>query len=216
LGFGEGGLFGAEGFDLAFEVVALGAGLLGHGGFGGAQDEVELVGAEAVGGCAVFGGGGLRRAQSSGGADALEEGGWGAAGVAVVVEEGVLGGEAALFFVEGFDLVGGGEVGFEEGGLAVLVEVGGGVGDVVGEVDAEARILQLVTALGGGDDDAVGAGKAVEEGGAGGGAVEEGEGAFAGLEPLGEFGVGDVGAAEVELGLLAVEGAVADEDQPEG
>ena len=36
------------------------------------------------------------------------------------------------------------------------------------------------------------------------------------LEPFGQLGVGDVGPAEVELGLAAVERAVADQDDPEG
>jgi hypothetical protein len=36
------------------------------------------------------------------------------------------------------------------------------------------------------------------------------------LAPFGELGGGDVGAAEVELGVAAVERAVADEDEPEG
>ena len=108
---------------------------------------MPLVGAGAVERGAVL--------RGAGGADALEEVGGGAEGVAVVVEQGVLGREAAGVLVELLDAVGGGEEGLEQGGLAVLVEVGGGVGDGGGEVVAEAGVVDLAAAARGGDDDAV-------------------------------------------------------------
>ena len=42
--------------------------------------------------------------------------------------------------------------------MAVLVEIGLGIDDCLGEVLSEAGEVLLVTAAGGGDDDAVGAG----------------------------------------------------------
>ena len=77
------------------------------------------------------------------GTEALKEVGGGAFGVAIVVEEGVLGGEAPGLAVEALDLLGGHDECFEEGDLAVLVDVGGGVGHGSGEGLAEAGVVLL-------------------------------------------------------------------------
>ena len=66
-----------------------------------------------------------------------------------------------------------------------------------------------------GDDHPVGARQRLEEGGAGGGAVDHHQRAAHRLEPGGQLLGAEVGAAQVELGGPAVEGAVADQHQPQ-
>ena len=106
-----------QGGDGQLELVPLLADLGGDGALAVAGDQVELVGPEAVERGAVLG--------AAGGADAPEPVGGGPQVVAVVVEQGVLGGESGAGPVELVGPAAGGEEGFEERDLAVLVEVGG-------------------------------------------------------------------------------------------
>ena len=71
-----------------------------------AGDEVELVGAKAVGECGTLG--------LSGSTDAAEPAGWGALGIGVVIQQGVLGGEAALGLVKLGGAAGGGKPSLEK------------------------------------------------------------------------------------------------------
>lgn len=193
-------------FDL--DGVSLGAYLGGEGFFGFARDKMKLVGAEAVGQGGILG--------ALGGADAVKPGRGSALGVAIIVQQGVLRGKAALGLIKLGGASAGGEPGFEEGDLVVLVEVGGGVKEGGGEVSAQAAEVLFESAAGGGEDDAVGVAEGGEEGGAGGSAVEQGKGAIEILQPSGEFVGGKIGAREIEAGGLAVVGTVPDEDDPQG
>ncbi len=207
VGGGRGAIF-AEAGDGLFELVATGAEFGGESELFWGWDDGDLMGAEAVGAGAAGG--------FAGGAGSLEPFGGCAAGVAVVVDERMLGGEAAFGLVELGGAGGGGEEEFEEGGFAILIEVGGGIGDGAGEGFAEMGGIDLVAGSGGGDDDAVGSGKFVEEGGGGRRGVEEGDGPLEGIEEGLELGSGEVGSAEVESGFASVVGAVAEEDEEEG
>ena len=113
---GEAGARIAEVQDLELQLIAGGPHLRWQGGFGGTGQQVKLVGAVAVEGAA--GAGFLR------GAEAAEPFGGGAQAVAVVVEQGMLGRQAAGGGVELSGRVRGAEEGLQQGGLAVLVEVG--------------------------------------------------------------------------------------------
>src|SRR5690606_36734381 len=104
----------------------------------------------------------------------------------------------------------------EEGGLSVLVDVGGRIGDGCGEAFAEAGVVEFVAAACRRNNDTIGTGERGDERRAGGAAVNEDERAVERCEPGGDFLGGDVGAAEVEPGFAAVEGAVAEIDDPGG
>src|SRR5690606_13874557 len=122
----------------------------------------------------------------------------------------------AGFGVEGLHLLRGGDEAFEDGSLAVAVDVGFGVGDGVGEAFAEAGVGEFVAAACSGNDDTVERGEGGDERGAGGAAVDENERTGDGGEPGGEVFGGEIGAAEIEAGFAAIEGAVAEIDDPEG
>jgi hypothetical protein len=198
----------AETGDGLFELVASGAEFGGQSEFFGGGDDGDLMGAESVGTGAAGG--------FAGGTGALEPLGGGAAGIAVVVDEGMLGGEAAFGLVELSGPGGGGQEEFQQGGFTILVEVGGWIGDGAGKGFAEVGGVDLVSGPGGGEDDAIGSGKLVEEGGGGGCGVEEGDGPLEGIEEGLEIGSGEVRTPEVESGFATVVGAVAEEDEEEG
>ncbi len=139
----------------------------------------------------------------------------GAASIAVVINQRMLGRQSPLGLIPVLGQAGGGEEDFERGVLSVLVEIrlrtrqrGGGVGP-------EAGIVLLPAAAGRGDDDAVGGRQAVDEGRAGRSALHDDHAPLQRFQPFGEFRGGHVRSRQIELCLLAVERAVPDERQPE-
>ena len=94
-GFGQGGFLRAESLDLEFHGIAPGAHFGSERLLLGAGNEEPLMGGRAIDGSAVF--------RGMSGAGSLEPVGGNAQAVAVVVEEGVFGGEAALGFVKILD-----------------------------------------------------------------------------------------------------------------
>jgi hypothetical protein len=99
--------------------------------------------------------------------------------------------------------------------LAVAIEVAGGLRHGLGEVATEARVILFLAAARGGNDDPAGAREARQERGAGGAGVHERQRPADRLQPFREFRRRKVGAAEVEAGLAAIEGAVADQHEPQ-
>ena len=79
----------------------------------------------------------------------------------------------------------------------------------------ESGVVHLAAAPGRRDDDPIRCRESVEERGARRRTIDHSDRPFHGLEPLRQFQVGHVRAAKVELGLAAIEGAVADQDEPE-
>ena len=77
----------------------------------------------------------------------MNGGGQNHVGFAVVIQQGVLGGQPAFVFVIGRGALGGGQPGFEERGLAVFVEVGLEVGDGFRKISAETREVVFRSAL---------------------------------------------------------------------
>ena len=71
----------------------------------------------------------------------------------------MLGGEAFVFVVVEFGFIGGGNKCFEDGCLAIAVDVRVGVGDGGGKAFAEASVVDLVGVFSSGDDDAIGSGR---------------------------------------------------------
>ena len=127
----------------------------------------------------------------------------------------MLGREPAGGGIERADCLRGRQKGFEQRGLAVLVEVRLGLGDRLGQVLAEAGVVVLEAAPGRGDHDAAGRGKLLHERRACRGRVDDGDGSVDRLEPFGQVARGKVGPAKIEPGHPAVEGAMADQDQPQ-
>ena len=82
--------------------------------------------------------------------------GGGAKTIGVVVDECVLGGETASEFVEFGSPTRRDEESFENGDLAVFVEIGVGRGDRFGEVLAETSEVLFVPAARGADNHAIG------------------------------------------------------------
>src|SRR5689334_14368426 len=80
---------------------------------------------------------------------------------------------------------------------------------------AETGEVVLEAAAGGGDDDAISSGEFIEKRPAAAGAVEDGQRPLDRFEPGCELPGRHVGAAEVKLRRLAIERAVADEDEPD-
>src|SRR3954462_15786804 len=110
----------------------------------------------AVGGFAVF--------RGLGHANSLEPVCRVAEGVAVVVEQGVLGREAIGALIELLGAAAGGAEGLQQRRLAGAVDGGRRICDGGGEVVAEAGVVVFAAAAGGGDDHAVrGAGELLEE-----------------------------------------------------
>lgn len=206
--FGNLLLFFAMEEDGALQGVAAGELLESEIDFGLVGNEVELLGEQAIHDGVFF-----RLLDRP---EAAEPVGGGAEAVAIVVEQGVFGGEAVLGFVELGCPARGHEKCFEERNLAVFVQVGFRIGNGFGEVLAEAGEVLFVAAAGGGDDNAIGAGEFGEEWRASGGGVDYRERTVKRMKPLGEIGSGEIGAAKIEAGFFAVEGAVADQDEPEG
>lgn len=171
--------------------------------FFGTEDEGDLGGTRAIGLGAL-------------GRDTDVGFGTGALAVGVVFEEGVLGGETGFFFVKVGGLVAGVKEGLQEGDLAILIQIGlGQACDGGGEVLAKTGVEDFIGAFGGADEDAIFADERGEESGAGGGGVDEDEFLREGGEFLRQLAGAEVRATEVKLGFAAVEGAVADEDEPE-
>ena len=100
--------------------------------------------------------------------------------------------------------------------LPVLVQVRRGIGHRRREIVAEARGVVLLSTARRGNDDPIGARQSREERRARRRTVDHRQWSFARREPRGEFFIRDVRAAQVELRLAAVEGAVTDQDDPEG
>jgi hypothetical protein len=200
-------LFVAEEEDLAFEGIAASALFGGEFSLGVTRDEMPLPGEQAVEGGIFFG--------AFGGAQAGKPVGRRAQGVAVVVEQGMLGGEAAFDFVELGDLTGSREKGFEQGDLAILIEVCFRIGKRFGKELAEPGEVLFIPAAGCSDDDPICGREFGEERRAGRGGVDEGERTLERFEPKGQVAGGNVGAAQIEPGFFAVESAVADENEPE-
>ena len=136
--------------------------------------------------------------------------------IAIVIEQSVLWAEPVFVFVKLSGLAGGGEPSLKQGSLAVLIQIRCGTGNGLGEVAAQAAEIAFGAAAGGGEDDAIGAAQGIEKRGAGGGAVDHGDGALALGQPDLQFGGSQVRAVQVELGRFAVKRAVANEHEPEG
>jgi len=83
------------------------------------------------------------------------------------------------------------------------------------QILSEAGVILFMAAARGGDDHAVARRKFAEERRARGGRVDHGQGTVKRFKALRQFRRRQVGAGEIELGLLAVEGAVTDEHQPQ-
>src|SRR3954469_10536999 len=111
----------------------------------------------------------------------------------------MLGREASFCFVEFGEASGSHEVGLEQGGLPVFIEVGLRIGNSRGNIFAETRIVLLVTAAGGGDHDAVFCRKRVEEGRAGGESSDYGCGPLKRLQQFRDLTCGEVRSAQIEL-----------------
>lgn len=85
--------------------------------------------------------------------------------VGIVIQQGVLRGDAVFFFVELPRFVGCEEEGFEHGDLLVLIQVCLDVaGDGACEVMPEAGEVNLIRSFGGGDDGASGLTERLDEG----------------------------------------------------
>ena len=81
--------------------------------------------------------------------------------------------------------------------------------------NARIGVVHLAAATGRRDDDPIRCRKSVEERSARRRAIDHSDRSFDGFEPPGQLQVGHVRAAKVEFGLAAIEGAVADQDEPE-
>src|SRR5664279_5884032 len=97
--------------------------------------------------------------------------GWSPESVAIVIQQSMLGHQSALFLVKLLHLVRRGQVGFQQRGLTVLVKVGGGVGDGLGQIAAEPCRIDLVATARCRDDHTTRRRERAQKGAAGGSAL---------------------------------------------
>lgn len=129
---------------------------------------------------------------------------------------GVLRRQPALGLIERLGMIGGGQKRFQQRCLAVLVEVGQGLGNRFGQVSAEARVVLLEAALRRSDDHASGGRQRLEKGGARRRGIDQDNRSLHGPEPFGQVVRRQVGPSQIEPRGPSVECPVSDQDQPEG
>src|SRR6185436_19387608 len=135
--------------------------------------------------------------------------------IAIVIDQSMLGNQAAFELVELGGFSRGDEKRFQDRDLAVFVEIGFiGGRDGFGKILAETGEILFVAAAGGGNDDSIRRRQLVQERRAGGSGIDDDDGPVKGFQPDVEIACGDIRSAEIEARLLAIESAMADEDNP--